>query len=231
MISPAEFLPLYSGFDSPLSPLDCGQKCAPYNRGVPFCCDTRHAVPTAYQAEWLYLQDHTRLWHRWAAPDPAETARLEQEAGPDLVLIECLGHQHCERDFRSIVCRAFPFFPYLDSRGDFLGLSFYWEYADRCWVISNLGIVTPEYRAEFIRTYTRIFEHMPAERENFFQHSAEMRRVFAQVRRTIPLLHRDGQSYKLSPKTERLRLVPPTHFPKYGPYQISDALLFPDELP
>ena len=65
-IDPEEFTTIYAGFRSPIAELDCGRKCAPYNENaVPFCCDTRHAVPTAYKSEWVYLQANTDQWHLW----------------------------------------------------------------------------------------------------------------------------------------------------------------------
>jgi hypothetical protein len=219
---------LYARFDIPIAEFDCGKKCAPYNGGVPYCCDTCHAVPTAYPAEWSYLQSNTTLWHPWEPVENDEKGQLQQEAG-NLILIECLGHEKCQREFRSFVCRAFPFFPYLDSRGEFLGLSYYWEYQDRCWVISNLQIVRHEYKIQFIETYEKLLAFMPGERDNFQYHSAEMRRTFQSRRRTIPMLHRDGYTYKINPATEKMGRVAPASLPKYGPYKIADELLFPDE--
>ncbi len=146
-IKPVFFDSLYADFQSPISTFDCGDRCAPHNEyGAPFCCDTRHAVPTAYESEWRYLQENTNLWHLWQADTPAETSRLQQETPPGQVLIECLGHPLCQRDYRSLTCRAFPFFPYLTSQGTFIGLSYYWEYEDRCWVISNFQVVNQTYR-------------------------------------------------------------------------------------
>ena len=229
--SPIAFESLYQGFQVPITALDCGPKCAPYNeRGVPFCCDTRHAVPTAYDQEWRYLQANTNLWHRWQAEDPAETRRLESQTPENQVLIECLGHEHCQRGFRAITCRAFPFFPYITSGGQFLGMSYYWEYEDRCWVISNLQVVTAEYRGAFIATYDRIFTRMPAEQANFAHHSREMRKNFQEQRRAVPLLHRNGSYYKISPGNERARRVTAEQLPKFGPYLIAAKMPFPDEM-
>ena len=231
-VQPTFFRELYARFQSPISELDCGEKCAPYNqRGVPFCCDTRHAVPTAYQAEWRYLQENTDLWRRWNGGGGAELRRLQAETPPGQVLVACLGPDRCQRAYRALTCRAFPFFPYIDSRGAFLGLSYYWEYEDRCWVISNLHVVTPAYRAECIAAFETLFERLPQEVDNFAHHSAVMRKAFRGLRRAIPLLHRNGQTYKISPRTERLRRVPVERLPKFGPYKIAASLPFPDEVP
>jgi hypothetical protein len=232
---PADILPLYAGFDAPLAELDCGQKCAPYNGGMPFCCDIHHTVPTAYPAEWIHLQSSTDLWQVWQPDNEGHRDQLQTEAG-NLILLECqmlTQSQHsertCRRDLRTFVCRAFPFFPYFNSQGELLGLSVYWEYADRCWVISNLHIVRHEFRTQFIDTYETLFTHIPDERAAYQYFSSEMRQEFQSRRRTIPLLHRDGRAYKISPATERIRSVEPDSFPKYGPYKIADMLAFPDE--
>ena len=229
-IESADLGALYAKFQAPISVLDCGEKCAPYNEyGVPFCCDTSHAVPTAYQAEWDYLQSSTDLWHLWDADDPTETARLRAETPAGQVLIECLGHVLCQRNFRSITCRAFPFFPYITRQGEFIGLSYYWQYEDRCWLISNLNTVTLEYRGQFMIVYDCIFEHIPQELANFSYHSTVMRRVFGRRKRAIPLLHRNGNTYKITPRNGRMRRVNTESLSKFGPYKIAAMMPFPDE--
>ena len=230
-LDPGNFARLYSSFPSPIATLDCGEKCSPHNEfGVPFCCDTRHAIPSAYQAEWEYLQSHTELWHLWQPPDPAEKERVQSQAAPGQVLIECLGHRLCQRHFRSMTCREFPFFPYITRQGDFIGLSYYREYADRCWVISNLSVVTSEYRQQFIDTYETLFAIYPQEKEHFRYHCGIVRRVFGRQHRSITLLHRDGKIYEVTPRNGRLQSVSIEELPKFGPYQIAAELVFPDEV-
>jgi hypothetical protein len=226
-----DYAEFYSRFQAPIAAFDCGQRCAPHNEwGAPFCCDTRHAIPTAYLAVLEYLERHSDLWHLWQAQQPDETARLRSQAPVGQVLIACQGNAYCQRDFRSLTCRSFPFFPYLTRQGEFIGLAYYWEYEDRCWVISNLWVVTPEYRQQFIAAYDRLFEHMPAERENFRHYSAVMRRVFGRRRRALPLLHRNGHAYKITPRGGRMRRVSLESLPAFGPYRIAAEMPFPDEM-
>jgi hypothetical protein len=226
-----DFATLYAQFRSPIAELDCGRKCAPYNEnGVPFCCDTSHTIPSAYPEEWQYLQTSTDLWHAWQSEDDNETNRLQSMAPSGHTLIACLGHELCQRNFRSISCRAFPFYPYISEIGEFIGLTYYWEYEDRCWVISNLEVVRPEYRQEFIAAYDEIFVKLPDEWENFCYHSSYMRKTFANRRRAIPLLHRDGDNYSVSPISGNFRRLVRRKFPKFGVYQIAARLPFPDEL-
>jgi hypothetical protein len=229
-LKPVDFASLYAQFDAPITALDCGRKCAPYTEyGVPFCCDTDHAIPTAYTAEWAYLEPNTDLWHFWEDDDPAEPERLRAETPDGQILIECLGHRLCQRNFRSITCRAFPFFPYVTLEREFVGLSYYWEYEETCWVINHLQMVTPEYVQEFVAAYDRIFEHLPSELENFRYYAIIMRRVFGRRKRTIPLLHRDGGVFALTPRDGSRVPVDPEQLPKHGPYEIAARMPFPDE--
>jgi len=230
MSNPINYKELYNLFDTPITAGDCGEKCAPHNDfGVPFCCDTQHAVPTAYDDEWHYLNENTKLWHLWENSDRDETIRLEEDTPVGQVLLECLGHYQCQREYRSITCRAFPFFPYITLDGDFIGLSYYWQYEDRCWIISNLDLVTDAYLMEFVNAYQFIFEKFPDELEGFRYHSIIMRRVFGRQKRAIPLLHKNGDAYKITPRNGRLKKINPALFSKHGPFKIAALMPFPDE--
>jgi len=226
-----DFPEVYANFNKPILDLDCGKKCAPYNElGIPFCCDTRHTVPTAYELEWEQIKPLTDLWHIWQADSPEEMKGLQDVLPDGQVLLECTGFLSCQRPYRLMACRAFPFYPYLSSNKEFMGISFYWEYRDRCWIISNLDQVSKEYTAQFIETNERIFLGMPEELENFCYHSADTRRLLSQQRRRLTLLHRDGNIYTINPKTEEMRLVRSDKLPKFGPYRVAADLLFSDEM-
>lgn len=237
-LSPQEAQRLYASFDAPIAALDCGKKCAPYNEGgKPFCCDICVAIPTLYTAEWQYVRANTDLWFEWKAEScgdsseeaAEEVARLAEETPDSMMLAECLGPSHCQRDFRGLTCRQFPFFPYIDSQGNVLGLSYYWEYEEQCWVISNMAVVTEEYKRQFLETFEYIFAHVPGEFENYQYHSEVMRDAFNEQRRAIPLLHRNGYAYKISTHNERMRRVPVESLTKFGPYKLAAEMPFPDE--
>src|SRR5512146_2330590 len=111
---------LYSAFDSPITALDCGRKCAPHNPSrKPFCCDICQAVPAAYKSEWAYAQASTDLWHTWQEEEcgqitpSGQAERLQAETPASMVLLACLGPAHCQRPHRLLSCRQFPFFPYV----------------------------------------------------------------------------------------------------------------------
>lgn len=217
---------LYDRFDAPLVPFDCGTKCAPHNpSGKPFCCDICHAVPAAFHQEWEYLRLNTDLWHVWRGDecpqDPTDPGELWADTPQHMRLLACKGPAHCQRQFRLLSCRQFPFFPYVTTDLRFIGLAYEWVFEPTCWVISNLGQVTAAYRAEFVRVYDELFARWQAELESYANLSEQARQRFSALRRRIPLLHRNGGDYLLSPGSERLQRVSPERLRRFGPYRRS----------
>jgi hypothetical protein len=215
---------LYDSFDSLVVPFDCGMKCSPHNPSEkPFCCDICHAVPAVYRQEWGYLKPSTNLWHEWGGDEcESETgvlSSLDEETPDSMILLACLGPDQCQRDFRALSCRQFPFYPYITSDYRFLGLAYEWEFENVCWVISHLAQVTDVYRQEFIRTFDELFNTWIDEMENYAVKSQQMREMFAERRRRIPILHRNGGTYLLSPGSERIRRTRAENLPKYGVYR------------
>ncbi len=217
---------LYDGFDAPIARLDCGQKCAPYNpSGKPFCCDICHAVPAVYKSEWAYLLPNTDLWHTWRGDEcenplsSRERARVKAETPESMILLACLGPDRCQRNFRALSCRQFPFFPYVTADYRFVGLAYEWEFESKCWVISNLSQVSARYREEFVGTYDELFVQFQEEFDSYAAHSEEMRVHFLEQKRRIPILHRNGGVYLLSPASERMARVEVGKLPKFAPYK------------
>jgi hypothetical protein len=219
---------LYDRFKASVTAVDCGTLCAPHNpTGKPFCCDICQAVPAAYNQEWDYLQRNTDLWHAWRGNECAagggDPSALLAETPAHMRLLACLGPDRCQRAFRAISCRQFPFFPYVSSDYRLIGLVYEWEFETSCWVISNLSEVTTTYRQEFVAFYDELFAAWPAEFESYYIRSDEMREVFTARRRRIPLLHRNGHDYLVSPFSERMQRVPSERFQKFGPYRPARA--------
>ena len=214
---------LYDAFDSPVTRLDCGRKCAPFNPvGKPFCCDICHAVPAVYDEEWDYLKRNTDLWHPWRGdecPDSEGVLRLKDETPDGMALLTCKGPALCQRNFRALSCRQFPFFPYVTADYRFLGLAYEWEFEDRCWLISNLHRVSQSYRSQFVDRHDVLFAQRQEIFENYAYHSERMRELYVERRRRIPLLHRNGDDYLVSPASGRLARAPSIQFPRFGPYR------------
>lgn len=222
---PLDFEILYPRFNTPITDLDCGQKCAIHNsHGVPFCCDICHAIPAAYQSEWKFLRQNTNLWREWESTDCND---VELDANnplsdlPDnMILLTCQGAKLCQRPYRALSCRQFPFFPYVTEDFRFIGLAYEWQFENECWIISHLEQVASTYRYEFIQTFDETFNLWPEEMENYANKSEEMRSVFSEKKRRIPILHRNGKNYLLNPLNDHIRITTFSQYQKFGPYQI-----------
>lgn len=223
---------LFQLFSSSITEVDCGEKCSVYNANhIPFCCDIRCVVPSAYPCEWEHLKNHTELWR--TLEKNGRYKEIINKLPENQVPLICLGYQKCQRNFRTLSCRSFPFFPYIDHQGKFIGLSYYWEYQDRCWIINHLSSVTPRFRDEFVAAYQYILERSLQEYANFRHQSIIMRRVFGRMKRAIPLISREPGSqlkfYKITPRSGRMRRVDENEFGKYGYYYYAEKLPFPGE--
>ncbi len=206
-----EIREIYDQFNAPVTDFDCGMRCAPNNpSGKPFCCDICHAVPAAYRQEWDFLKVHTNLWHEWQGTECAgedDPEAIRSETPEHMLLLACLGPRLCQRPYRALSCRQFPFFPYINSRDRFVGLTIEWEYREVCWVLNNLSRVTVDYRREFIRTYDRLFGLWEEEFDAYAFRSEEIRVHYGGCKRRFPLLHRNGKDYLVSPGSDRLERV------------------------
>lgn len=208
---------IFNGFNAPVVPLDCGEKCRHLNDGIPVCCDIDHAVPVMDKSEYKELRSRSKLWRKYR-PENEHGEELVDSLHKDCVACECKGAKFCERDNRSLSCRAFPFFPYIDKDGDMLGLATYWTFEDRCWVISNMKMVTQEFVEEFFETYEYLFKEKPDEFEVFKDYSATMRRVFSRWKRPIYIVDRNKTFHAIQPKGAGMHQVRKRELPKFGPY-------------
>ena len=223
------FEELYQGFPSALSEIDCGLKCGPHNdRGVPVCCDIRLTIPSAYESEWEFLQERTDLWRPWSSSNDPDNP-FEDEIQDGQVLLQCQGHEKCQRPYRTLTCRAFPFFPYLDSRGDFLGLAYYPDYRESCWMISNLELVTNQYRREFRQAYLEIFTRFPTSREIFARYAAFVRTETASQGEQITVLDFADGVFLVDPDSEEITPIDYSDLQAYGVFAVTREMQFPDE--
>ena len=225
-----KFSKVLRNFSAPISINNCGEKCAPYNeQAVPFCCDIQHTVPTVYLEEWKYLKSKTDLWHQLKTDEISNYKTLKDSLPSGQIMVACQGSLHCQREYRAVTCRSFPFFPYINQMREFIGLSYYWEFEDRCWIISNLDAVERDFVDSFVLTYDLLLKKYPHEIDNFRYITTTMHEEFSKWGRAIPLIHRNGNFYKISPVKGRLRKCSSQSFLKFGPYKLAQALPFPDE--
>jgi hypothetical protein len=221
-LKPDDYARIYRNFEAPVMRFDCGRMCAPLNGGNPVCCTTDNAVPVVSRAEWKLLQSRTDLWRRFT-PRDATGRQIVDELGTSCLAVECKGARHCERDNRSLSCRTFPFFPYITKEREFIGLSVYWTFEDRCWVISNLHRVDRRFVDEFVTAYEAVFRMDPDEFDVMRAWSATMRRVFSRWDREIPVIARDGTWLRIRPRGRGIKTAKKKHLEKHKPFTSEKA--------
>lgn len=215
--TPDTFRRIFEFFNAPVMHVDCGQKCAPLNGGEPVCCDTANAIPIMQVAEWKHLRSRSKMWHRFK-PYDAASREIAEDISDTCKAVECQGARNCERDNRSLACRTFPFFPYINKEGEVLGLSHYWTFEDRCWVISNTALVEQAFVDEFLKAYATLFADDPGEYQVFVDYSATMRRVFSRQKLSIPLIARNGEYYLIKPKGAGMKKIKADKLPSFPPF-------------
>lgn len=217
-----EFASIYERFSAPVTRFDCGRKCAPLNKGEPVCCSTQHAVPVVDVPEFKLLQSRSDLWRRFK-PYDAATRKIVDDLPKGCAAVECKGVRHCERDNRSLACRAFPFFPYMTKEKVFVGLAVYWVFNDRCWLMSNLGLVDKAFVDEFVEVFDEILAKDKGEFDTFVAESASSRRVHSRLGLPLVIIARSGELMRVDPTTGAIRPHRGKAAPKYGPFRSERA--------
>ena len=216
-----DFAEVYRRLQAPISrTLDCGKKCAPLNEGIPVCCDLEQAMPLVDAGEWDLLKDRTTMWSVYT-PKTKYEIKEYGDGSDGCKAIFCRGAKHCERDNRSLACRAFPFFPYFTKDKTFFGLGYYWVFEGLCWVVSNLKVVEQPFIDEMVAAHEFLFTRDPEWKDTYVEFSASMRGVFTKKKRRIPILGRDGKLYWVLPASGG-QIVPDAkgddvlHLPKFN---------------
>jgi hypothetical protein len=209
---------LYDNFQAPVTRFDCGKHCAPLNNGSPVCCSAEHAVPIVDKWEFELLESRSDLW-RLYTPKDADGRKIVEDMHEDCLAVECKGAAFCERDNRSLACRAFPFFPYITRENEIIGVAYFWGFQELCWVINHLELVTPEFVRECLAAYQAVFDNDPEEFKANRDLSADMRRQFTRKNRIIPVIGKDGGYYAVEPRTHTLRPAKIEEFERHGPYK------------
>ncbi|MBR31127.1 MAG: hypothetical protein CMN77_07410 [Spirochaetaceae bacterium] len=195
-LSEEEIQYYYTLLDESITDYDCGDLCKDANGGVPYCCQSQHAVPLLYKNEYKHLRNVGDLWHEWRPVD-ADDKKLKETEGDDQIFCECKGVQHCIRDQRSISCRTFPLEPYLDRRGVLVGLTFIRDFVDKDpdtgRIKCPLSRKKQDIRQDFIDSHFIFWEKLMLRKEDeyetYLETSKSLRREKARTGRRFEILY------------------------------------------
>ncbi len=194
MYTEAQVAELLKILHAPVTDFDCGTLCAPTNDGIPLCCDKAAIVPVLYKTEYKLLRRRSRLWRSYR-PTNAHQRELMQDTRNCDRLCECRGVEHCERENRSIVCRTFPFEPYLDHDDELVGLVYNFDFEGLCPLVASRHPIRQDYIDQAISMWELAFSWSETERDFYHDHSTTLRRSFGQKGRRIPVWSRQGRRW------------------------------------
>ncbi len=182
----------YQLLQPPMSDFDCGELCAPDNDGIPNCCDHEWTIPLLFHEEYRYQRKRSSFWRRY----PRRTKQQREEAEEfdschDYACL-CPGVAKCKRDKRALVCRLYPFMPYVDYRRNILGLTFIHGEASKCPLIDRPDWAPPaDYVKNSLRYWREVFEIFPDELEVFVDLSKKARRRYRRMGSPLPIFTGD----------------------------------------
>jgi len=191
MLTERDIAYIYRQFDSNPTHFDCGKLCAPDNDGVPYCCDSDWLIPVMYKYEYTYLKKKSNLWKRFK-PKTKHEQNIVDETDNNTVFGDCLGHENCDRRFRSVCCRIFPFEPYLDLDGNLLGLTYSYRLDGECPILFKPDLVSKKFISDQIKMWKYIFRKEPGEIEVYREQSIQIRRYCSRKERPLYILTPKG---------------------------------------
>ncbi|MBN1115372.1 MAG: hypothetical protein JXA66_08530 [Oligoflexia bacterium] len=186
-----DFRYLYNILDANITDFDCGAICALENDGVPVCCEVNVVIPILYKNEYKYVNRHCKLWKRFK-PENAHDKRLIKDCGYDDIMAICRGHKDCNRNYRSMVCRTFPFYPFIEKNGNFLGLTYNYDFENKCILVGHPGMVNPVYIKQSLKAWNYVFDKDEAEYDAHYDLSRVIENKRRRKGKKIDIINTEG---------------------------------------
>jgi hypothetical protein len=155
---------------------DCGKICAPKNDGIPYCCDNVSCVPILFREEFNWHQKNGKFWKRMP-PVNKRIKKYIDESEDYYVFSKCPGVAGCKRTKRSLNCMMFPFEPYVNKKGEVLGLTQIDGDASDCPLTRKpKNAFNPLYISNSIKFWKELFELYPEEEELYINETKKRER-------------------------------------------------------
>jgi hypothetical protein len=117
----------------------------------------------------------------------------------------------------------------LSSEDEFVGMAYYQDFREQCWVISNLDIVSLAYKKQFQSAFQRLLNLYPRTRIDFFEFSSHNRRKAGLSGQKLVLLDFFDQVLLVDPENEEIIECQYNDLEAFGPFEIIRELPFPDD--
>jgi len=175
---------LYNRFDANVTSFNCGKLCAPFNNGIPVCCDNNNHIPVLFTRELNWNRTESKQWRK-LVPQDQEDKKMVGEIENYVKFCNCNGVARCERNYRSITCRLFPFEPYIQKKM-FLGMTYVYRSERDCPLIENkTAPISQRFINQALNIWKELFSGYPGEWELYTEESASLRRRFKRKNRPI----------------------------------------------
>jgi hypothetical protein len=164
---------------------DCGKHCAPKNNNVPHCCDREKVQPLLFKDEYEWHRKQGTFWRKMPIKTKADK-KLVQDTCSYNVFAVCPGAQECRRTLRALVCRLFPFEPFIDNKGFVLGLVYIGDKNGDCALMGKpRRIYNPAYIRNCIRVWQELVDTFPEEKDMYMCESRKRKRREARMGKTV----------------------------------------------
>ena len=164
-----------------MTDFDCGQHCLQQNDDVPYCCDQERVVPLLFKDEYNWHRKQGSFWRKMPIRTKSDE-KLVRDCCSYNIFSMCPGVQHCRRTQRALVCRMFPFEPFLDDTGCVIGLVYQIGENEGCSLVGKpQGIYNPTYIANSIRVWQELVDIFPEEKDMYIRESRKLKYKSAQI--------------------------------------------------
>lgn len=168
-----------------MTDFDCGRYCAPQNNDVPHCCDREKVVPLLFKDEYNWHREQGTFWRKMPIQTKADK-KLVQDICSYNVFAVCPGAQDCRRTLRALVCRLFPFEPFIDDKGCVLGLVYLGDKNGDCSLMGKpQRIYNPTYIRNCIHVWQEMIDTFPDEKDMYIYESGKRKRRAARTGKTV----------------------------------------------
>lgn len=168
-----------------MTDFDCGQHCARHNKGIPFCCDQDRLIPVLFKDEYAWHRKKGSFWRKMLIRTKSDEKLVRDSCSYNIFAV-CPGVQNCRRALRALVCRMFPFEPFLDDTGCVMGLVYQRGDNEGCSLVGKpQRIYNPTYIANAIRVWQELVDVFPEEKDMYIRESRKRRNKAAQTGQSV----------------------------------------------
>ena len=190
-LSEKDFEKLYQILQASVTNFDCGAICSKKNDGVPICCEVNVVIPVLYTHEFKYVSARCDLWREFVPEDKSDQNMID-DCGYDDVMVLCKGHKGCNRDYRSFVCRTFPFYPFISEEGVFMGMTYNYDFDGKCVLVNDHEAINKEYIRQFIEAWNYLFDIDEMEFEAHYDLCRDIEKKRKRERKPLHIINLEG---------------------------------------